>query len=88
MRVTTTVPTLPPSSAALGSVAVSVTAGSSATVTVAVAPSADRMTVSAASTASLKIGVTVTVAVVWPAGIRRTKKLGNGPWLIDGLEIV
>ncbi len=60
-RVTVNVPVSGPSSAAFGSVATMVTAGSSAIVTVAVEPSAVAMTVSAVSVTALKIGVTVTV---------------------------
>ena len=65
-----------PSSDASGSVAVSVTAGSSAIVTVAVLPSAEKTTVSGPSTKGLKIGVKVTVAVVWSARMRTVKPPG------------
>ena len=85
MRVTTTVPVLPPNSAAFGSVAVMVTAGSSTIVTVAVLPSAERMTVSGPSTAAEKTGVMVTVAVAWPAGMRMVKAFPAVNVMSEGL---
>ena len=74
------VPVSAPSSAAVASVAVSVTGGSSAIVTVALLPSAVKVAVSGPSTFGLKIGVIVTVVVDWPIGKCSVKNAGNtGP---------